>query len=101
MEINPTFPLWTVILTIIPFILGIIWALIKMFFNQKATHNRVTAVIEDMKHHENKVDNLKKDLENKLDRHKIANDNKLSEMNNTMIATKTLVELLVQDKIKK
>ena len=112
MNVNYTLPFWTIVIFIVPAIIGIIWTLIKMFFHQKDTYTRIK-IMESLqsaqeksllnleKDHQDKVDTLKKDLESKLDRQKIATDGKLTEINNIMIETRTMVKLLVEDKIKK
>ena len=112
MEVNYVVPLWSIIITLVPFLIGGIWALITMFFNAKATYRRVVAletmqktyeitIVNLEKDHQDKTDTLKKDLEAKLDRHKTATDSKLSEMNNILVEIRTMVNLLMSDKIKK
>lgn len=89
MEVTYSIPIWQILL----FIIAVGWALIKMFFKQK------THTIE-LASHKDDIKSIKKDLEEKIDRHKIANDQSLKEINNIVVETKTLVQLLVQDKIK-
>ncbi len=89
MEVNYGIPIWGVIIVLIP----IAWGMIKMFFKQN-NHS------EELKAHKDDIKSIKKDLEDKIDRHKIANDASLKEINNIVVETKTLVKLLVDDKLK-
>lgn len=121
--IDYNIPVWGIITTVLSIVIIIIYPLFATYFtvqnhkrtivNHKNKFEDINDKLEDAKIHfdetikviENKnsseLSNLKKDIEDKLDRHKNATDNKLSELNNTMIATKTMVELLVGDRIKK
>lgn len=112
MNITLTLPLWGLISTVIVMGVPIIWGLISMYFKQIAMKDKLISIEKDTKtkllsieidvaHQEKSINTFKRDIEAKLDKHKAANDNKLAEMNNTMIETKMLVQLLVQDKIKK
>lgn len=100
MEINYTLPVWTVVVAIITIAIPIIWSLIKMYFNYTNLKDQIKNMQVHIEFQEKSIATIKKDIEDKLDRHKTSNDQRLMEINNTMIATKTLVELLVADKIK-
>jgi hypothetical protein len=54
----------------------------------------------ELLHQEKTINNFKKEINEKLDAHKTATDLKLTSINNTLIETKTLVSLLVNDRIK-
>lgn len=121
--INYEIPLWGIILLILGGLSAVGVPLLTTFFtvkdhkkiivSHKNKFNEYEIKIESNKNHfdvalksieeKNSIElsNLKKDIENKLDRHKNATDNQLAALNNTMIATKTMVELLVGDRIKK
>ena len=90
MEVNYTLPLWTIIISVFIIILPIIWSLIKMYFTQNSLKEDIRGLKTDGHYQDKNIDTLK-----------LTTENKLSEMNAILIATKTLVELLVQDKIKK
>jgi hypothetical protein len=108
MSINYTLPLWSVIMTIAIFLMPIVWGLIKMHFKQIEMRKDIlrqdqemTLMNKEMTFIKESVMIIKKDIEDKLDRHKTSNDSKLMDINNISVKTMTLVELLVQDKIKK
>ncbi len=94
--IDYNIPLWG----IITFIVSITWVLISMYFRverlkskQKETEDEIAGIFV-------MLDMNKKDLEAKMDSHKVYADSRLLEINNIVVSTKTLVELLVQNKIK-
>lgn len=60
----------------------------------------IDEIKKDLHSQEKTLSNLKKDIEEKLDKHKIATDSKLSSINDSVIETKTLVKLLVENRIK-
>lgn len=101
MEVNSTFPLWSIIVTIVIFIVPIIWGIIKMHFKQEEMRKDIIRQDKEMALIKETVMVVKKDIEDKLDRHKTANDLKLMQINDVSVKTMTLVELLVKDQIKK
>jgi len=101
MNINYSIPLWTIILTLFLFIVPIIWGLIRMYFNQIQMKKDILRQDKEIASVKEGMIIIKKDIEDKLDRHKQATDEKLSKINDVTIKTYTLVELLVGDKIKK
>ena len=101
MDITFTLPLWGIIVLIVTTGTPVIWGLISMYFKQQNMNNEIKSVKNEQVHQEKTIVSLKKDIEDKLDKHKTATDNKLHEINNIAVETKTLVQLLVQDKIKK
>lgn len=101
MQVNYVFPLWSIIMTLICIILPVVWSLIKMYFKQIALSEKIKAVENKALSQDNAIIHFKKDIEDKLDRHKFATDTKLGELNNIMVEVNTMTKLLVGDKIKK
>lgn len=120
--IDTTIPLWGIITLLVTLGLPLTWAIITMWFNIKqgekdlslhkeshklelielreASRLAITKLEQDMFHQEKFINGFKKDIEEKLDRHKLATDTKLNDMNELMVETKTLVKLLVDNKLK-
>lgn len=94
-------PIWGIITSGIIFLVPIVWAIIKMFFRVDLHNSRIKNTEDNIKLIETNMLKMKGDIEDKIDRHKIETNVRLTEINNTGIATKTLVELLVNNKIKK
>lgn len=101
MDINYSFPLWTIILTLVLFIVPIIWGLIRMYFNQIQMKEDILRQDKEITSVKDGMITIKKDIEYKLDRHKQATDEKLSKINDITVETHTLVKLLVDNKINK
>lgn len=101
MNVTITVPLWGLVTLVISTGLPIIWGLISMYFKQQSMKEDFKVLQKDVEQQEKSITALKSEIEAKLDRHKASTDTRLMEINNTAIATKTLVELLVNDKIKK
>ena len=112
MFMNITIPMWSIIIAIIVYLTPIIWAVITMYFTQDKTKIILTAITLQIENQQKlisffdtkfelKHDTLEKDINYKIDKVKDTVQNKISEMNNNIIKTQTLVELLVSDKIKK
>lgn len=104
-------PLWGIVSTFVIVIIPVAWGLINNHFSLKANTKEISdlkvshdtqikQITDEMYHHEKAIDNLRKDIELKLDEHKHATDQKLSSINDIMIETKTLVRLLVDDRLK-
>lgn len=95
--VDNTIPLWGIITILGSFGLTIGWNIVKLYFSDK-TRER------DMELVHTKI----LDIENELDKHRVESDKKIDEvkssittMNNNLIEVKTLVKLLVGDRIKK
>lgn len=117
-----TIPLWGIITVIGSFVIIVGWALIKMYFSDKSnkeaiaqnklyfetaleksiikSNTAIEKIEKEMYYQEKAINSFKKEIDEKLDKYKIATDSKLSEINNIMVETKTLVKLLVDDRIK-
>lgn len=93
-------PLWGIISTFIIIVVPVVWALINNHFSLKANTKEIAKIENEMYYQEKAINSLRKDLEQKLDDHKKATDEKLSSINATAIETKTLVKLLVDNKLK-
>lgn len=120
--IGKEIPLWGIIATLITLGVPIIWGIISMHFGQKAnetmfinlknsvdtqmedfkdTHNKeITTIKQDMHSQEKAISTFKKDIEEKLDKHKLATDIKLGTIGESVVRTETLVRLLVDNKLK-
>jgi cell division protein FtsB len=97
MNVNYTIPLWSILTFIIP----VIWGLIRMYFNQIQMKKDIVKQEEDNIALRDNIMGIKKEIEDKLDRHKQATDAKLEAINSISIETRTLVKLLVDNKIVK
>lgn len=101
MDINYTIPLWGIITIVGTSIITISWSLINTYFISKANKKSIEKIEKEMYYQEKAINSFKKDIEQKLDEHKKATDTKLSDISHIVIETKTLVKLLVDNKIKK
>lgn len=112
MPMNIVVPIWGIVLGIVSYLTPIAWAIITMFFAQKETKRILESIeiqIENQEKliqlidtkFETKHSHLENAVNDKFDRFKDSVQLKLTEINNTVISTKTLVDLLVGDKIKK
>lgn len=97
---NYVLPLNHVIITLIPFFLVVVWALINMFFNNRNNKKSIDKLEKEMYYQERAIDTFKKEIDGKLDKYKTATDNKLGNISENIGETKTLVKLLVDNKIK-
>lgn len=99
-QFDAVIPVWGLIVLAVPFITWII----VMIFTHKSKISSLEASRKEMKtelsSQEKSITSFKKEIEDKLDKHKISTDSKLNEINTNMVATKTLVELLVANRIK-
>lgn len=116
---DSTIPLYSLAITSTGVLIGGIWGGIKFYF-------KVNAMQETLKEHkkeatdteksqqklmeslEERLDKVRKEAQLQIDAHKKETDReferinrKLDTQNNTLIEVKTMVSLLVQDKIKK
>jgi len=112
LTIDYTIPLWGIIVFLISTLGPTIWGLITMYFlgkeNRKEINSLKTsyddsikALKQELYFQETAINAFKKDIEDKLDKHKIATDVRLSNINDGIIETKTLVKLLVENRITK
>lgn len=89
-----------VVVILIPFLITAVWALITMFFNNKNNRKSIDKLEKEMYYQERAIDTFKKEIDEKLDKYKTATDNKLGNISENIAETKTLVKLLVENKIK-
>lgn len=111
-----------VVVTLVVTSIPIIWGAINVYFGLKAnkvqvmtlknsidtqmqdfkeTHNKeITSIKQDMHSQEKAINTFKKDIEEKLDKHKLATDMKLGSIGESVVRTETLVRLLVDNKLK-
>lgn len=100
LNIDYNIPLWGIISMIAVGIVPMVWSLITMYFGLKQAQKELADLKEDIGNQEKSIAVFKKGIEEKIDDHKMSTDSKLSVISNTMISTKTLVELLVNNKLK-
>lgn len=104
-------PLWGAIVGAISLITPLIWALITMFFTQKETkaiiatiqlqiinQDKLIVLLDDK--FENKFDTYRKEFDHKFEKQRNSIDDKLTKINEIVISTKAVVDLIVKDKIK-
>lgn len=111
MSFTLTLPLFHAILAVIVLVSPLIWSIVSMYFTQKETKKILASINEKIKEQDTKINTHKEDVDGKFmsyqkyfdDRLKISenhSDEKFNKINDVLISTKTLVELLVQNKIK-
>jgi hypothetical protein len=95
--VDSTIPLWAVLSTLGSCILFAIWNMVKLYFSDKQRITELVAISTKI--------NL---VEIELDKHKVDSDKKIDEvkasinsMRDNLIEVKTLVKLLVGDRIKR
>lgn len=99
--IDTTIPLWTLVTGIATSIGTAIWALITLYFSDKARKLKEVEILR-------KIDEVKEESSKALYDYKIETDKKLDEVNksvismrDTLIEVKTMCTLLIGNKIKK
>lgn len=100
MNINYTIPLWGIVTVTGSLFITTTWALINMFFSTKDNKAAIKKLEEEVYYQERSIKKLKEDIEAKLNSHKRDTDNKLGDINKSVIETQTLVRLLVDNRIK-
>lgn len=115
-------PLWGIISTLVLLVAPMAWSIITMFFGlksntkelvllkkshdeqikdlEKSHDDQIKGIKDEIYHQERAISSFKKDIEEKLDKHKHATDQKLSSINDITVETRTLVKLLVDNKLK-
>ncbi len=108
MDITITVPIWNMILGIVLLVAPIIWGIITMYFNQGKNKIIFDALITRIDNQDKVINFLdtKVDAHNdksimEFDSYKLNMERQLNRINETVIQTKTLVDLLVQNKISK
>jgi hypothetical protein len=103
---------WSILLGLVPIVVPVVWGLVKNHFALKSLTAMVQAnrLDADQKRGEisDKVDNMHSELKTTFETHARHDDERFDKvagqlqlMNNNLVKQNTLLELLVQDKIKK
>lgn len=107
MTYDVSIPVWGIILFLAPIVGGGIWVLIKMFFFNKSSQERMDLFENRLIHTDLKHDNFEKDFNEKIlklrsdfEREFEKVDTSISKILEKQIETQTLVKLLVENRIK-
>jgi hypothetical protein len=102
-----TVPIWGLIVLLAPFVATGIWALINMFFFNKASKERMDSFEKKMKAMDIRHDKSDADFNEKLMHVRADFEKEIEKMDNNLakilekqVETQTLVKLLVDNKIK-
>jgi len=103
-----TVPVWGVIVFVTPIIGGAIWAIIKMFFFNKSSKERMDLFEDRLIHTDLRHDNFEKDFNDKIlrvrnefEKEIEKQDGRMEKILEKQIETQTLVRLLVDNKVKR
>ena len=106
MKYDVVIPVWGIILFSIPFLGGGIWALIKMFFFNKSSKERMDLFENRLEHFDKKHDKIERDFKENIIKVRADFEKELEKVNYNMrimlekqIETQTLVRLLVDKRI--
>jgi TPP-dependent indolepyruvate ferredoxin oxidoreductase alpha subunit len=107
MTYDVAIPVWGIVLFSIPFLGAGLWVLIKMFFFNKSSQERMDLFENRLEHYDVRHDNFEKDFNEKI--LKVRGDfekelenqhTKMEKILEKQIETQTLVKLLVDNKVK-
>lgn len=94
-------PLWNVAIGLVLLISPLVWGLVKMFFSLKRSNEKLIELSLKVIKQDELIVSFEDKYDSKFDAYKNSIERRLNLINETVIATKTMVELLIQDKIKR
>lgn len=107
MVYDVTIPVWGIVVFLTPIISGGVWVLIKMFFFNKSSKERMDLFENKLIHSDIRHDNFEKEFNNKIiqvradfEKEFEKQDTRMEKILEKQIETQTLVKLLVDNKIK-